>query len=485
MAKSARWKTVCAILTACAAMATTQAQTYTRLAAFERHPDGSEITAGVVQGVDGALYGTASHDGVTWGTVFKMDRTGLAPLYQFCVDGGPCTDGSVPQAGLVLATDLNFYGTTVVGGAPGCYGSNGCGTIFRISRTGSLTTIHSFDITDGSEPTSSMIQATDGNLYGTTLLGGGVNLGTVFRADLDGTLTTVHSFDGTDGTYPSGRVLQAIDGNLYGTTDQGGPNGAGCDGYGCGTVYRITSDGVFQSLYAFCSQANCTDGASPYAGLVQGIDGNLYGTTTFGGQFGQGTVFQVTLGGTLTTLYSFCSQAGCPDGSGPVAPLFSATDGNLYGTTNAGGNSSGRGTIFKLSLDGVLTTLHSFCQLFGCVDGSYPEAGLTQGTDGNFYGTTAGGGAERAGVVYRLSVGLGPFVALVHGAAKVDQKFGILGQGFIGTTAVSLNGTPASFTAKSATFIEATVPTGATTGYVTVTTPTGTLTSNVPFHVIP
>ena len=185
---------------------------------------------------------------------------------------------------------------------------------------------------------------------------------------------------------------------------------------------------------------------------------------------------------TFTTLYSFCSQPNCRDGSNPLAGLVQATNGNLYGTTSSGGEFNNNGTVFEITLKGALTTVYDFT---GGPDGSLPFAGLVQATNGNLYGATYGAGANGVGTIFGLDEGLGPFVTFVQAAGKVGQTGPILGQGLTGTTSVSLNGTPANFTVVSDTFITATVPAGATTGYVTVTTPSGTLTSNVPFHVIP
>jgi uncharacterized repeat protein (TIGR03803 family) len=212
---------------------------------------------------------------------------------------------------------------------------------------------------------------------------------------------------------------------------------------------------------------------------VQGTNGNFYGVTGSGGTHEAGTVFEITPQGKLTTLYSFCAvQPNCADGAIPVG-VTQATDGNIYGTTGSNG-ANGFGTVFDITAEGVLTTLYSFDGF----DGAFPGAGLLQRTNGSFYGTTTGGGTYTDGTLFSLDMGLGPFVAFVRGAAKVGQDFGILGQGFTGTTSVSLNGTPASFTVVSDTLIRATVPAGATTGYVIVNTPSGTLTSNVPFQVI-
>jgi uncharacterized repeat protein (TIGR03803 family) len=219
------------------------------------------------------------------------------------------------------------------------------------------------------------------------------------------------------------------------------------------------------------------DGSSPRAGLLQAGDGNFYGTTTAGGTYGGGTVFKITPGGTLTTLYSFCVKAGCP--VYPWAALVQGTDGNLYGTTSSGG-ANPDGVIFTMTLAGKLTVLHSF----DGSDGGAPYAKPIQATNGIFYGTTAEGGVSNHGVVYSFSMGLGPFVTFVRDSGKVGWRVEILGQGFTGTTAVSFNGTSAAFNVISDTYLTATVPDGATTGPVTVTTPKGVLKSNVPFRVI-
>jgi uncharacterized repeat protein (TIGR03803 family) len=259
-----------------------------------------------------------------------------------------------------------------------------------------FTTLHSFDRTDGAYPTAALVQAIDGNLYGTTSEDGANGYGTVFKIAPNRKLTTVHSFDATDGASPSAGLLQGANGNLYGTTYGGGANGGG------GTIFKITPGGKLTTLYSFCSQSNCTDGAQPYAGLVQAIDGNLYGTTYGGGANGLGTIFKITLGGKVTTLYSFCSQSGCPDGAQPLAELVQAIDGNLYGTTSELGANYG-GTVFRITPGGKLTTVYSFCSQIHCTDGEYPYAGLVQAIDGNLYGTTYFGGASGLGTVFKIT----------------------------------------------------------------------------------
>jgi uncharacterized repeat protein (TIGR03803 family) len=404
-------------------------------------------------------------------TQATLDYSSFITLASF--DG---TDGSYPDAGLVQATNGDLYGTTLNGGA------SSVGTVFEITPSGTLTTLYSFcsqgGCMDGEIPEAVLVQATNGDLYGTTYAGGANGYGTVFRITPSGTLTTIHSFCSqsgcTDGEWPFAGLVQATNGDLYGTTYAGGANGYG-------TVFRITPSGTLTTLHSFCSQSGCTDGENPVAGLVQANNGNLYGTTLAGGAYGDGTVFKITLSGTLTTLYNFCSQSGCTDGEEPFAGLVQATNGDLYGTTSAGGAHSG-GTVFKITPSGTLTTLYNFCSQSGCKDGAYPVAGLVQATNGDLYGT-AGGGAYGLGAVFSLSVGLGPFVETLPTSGSAGASVEILGTNLTGATSVSFNGTEAVFEVVSSSEITTTVPTGATTGTVQVVTPNGTLSSNVPFRV--
>jgi uncharacterized repeat protein (TIGR03803 family) len=280
----------------------------------------------------------------------------------------------------------------------------------------------------------------------------------------------MHTFAGTDGSNPVAALIQGTDGNFYGTTLSGGVNDQG-------TVFTITSGGKLTTLHSF----NGTDGALPLGSLVQTGNGAFYGTTETGGANNSGTVFKFLLGTGGVTLYSFCANANCADGSYPAAGLIEGTDGNLYGTTTGGGAYGNYGTIFAIKPTGALSTLHNFM----LSDGSLPAGGLVQGTNGKFYGTTYASGVNNDGTIFSLDMGFGPFVSFVRSYGKVGHTGPILGQGFTGTTSVSLNGIPASFTVISDTFIKATVPPRATTGYVQVVTPGGTLTSNVPFRVLP
>ncbi len=479
------------------------AQTFNVLASFDV-TDGAYTVTGLTQGRDGNLYRTTTRGGANnsgcyytpdCGTIIKITPGGkLTTLYNFCSQAN-CADGGNPEAGLVNAIDGNFYGTTNTGGTnnSSCeFGEAfGCGTIFKITPNGTLTTLHSFctptGCPDGGNPRAGLVQAASGDLYGTTeWVGANGEGGTVFKITPTGKLTTLYTFcsraNCTDGAGPEAPLMQADDGNFYGTTSGGGANGVG-------TVFKLTPAGKLTTLYSFCSQTDCSDGKYPApAPLVQATDGDLYGATSFGGAScsgdyrGCGTVFKITVGGELTTLYSFCTQTNCPDGTNPIGGVVRGTDGNFYGTALSGGANQYCGTLFKITPEGTLTTLHSF----DGDDGTGPYAGLIQATNGNFYGTTFSGGGGGGGTVFGLSVGLGPFVTFVRDSGKVDWTAEILGQGFTGTTGVSFNGTAAAgFTVKRDTYLTAIVPDGATTGSLTVTTPGGVLTSNVPYRVQP
>lgn len=464
-----------AVFLFCAIFAVTaSAQTLTTLVDFTgpTYPYPSALT----QGSDGNFYGTIRLGGVNnLGSVFKLAPSGtLTTLYSFCSRGGigVCTDGEYPISGLMQATNGNLYGTTSAGG-------HGAGTVFVITSKGQIVQLHSFcgnfDCTDGNGP-GGLTQAANGNLYGTTEWGGKFSEGTIFEMTATGALTTLHSFSGQLGINPVSTLVQAANGNLYGVT-LGGP----------GSVFQITPTGAFTTLHTFGLVA----GGYNVNGIVVSSDGGVYGTTEFGGTGANcadscGTVFRISSTGEFSTIYTFCSQASCADGTMPQAGLVQGSDGNFYGTTYYGGNSNNAGTIFKITPQGVLATLYTFCSQTNCSDGAYPAATLLQSTDGNFYGTTASGGTggiNGSGTAFRLSAGLGPFVKLIRDSGSVGQVGGILGQGFEGTTGVAFNGTPATFTVVSDTLIQATVPAGATTGFVTVNTPSSTLTSNVVFRV--
>jgi uncharacterized repeat protein (TIGR03803 family) len=363
---------------------TVSAQTLTTLHSFNggngRSPEGA-----LVQGSDGNFYGTTPLGGPhSKGTAFKIDATGsLTTLHSFSGSPG---DGAVPVAGLVQGSDGNFYGTTTSGG------TFFQGTVFRMTPSGAITVLHSFNsfFGEGAVPFAGLVQGSDGNFYGTTAFGGAHFKGTVFKIDATGNLTTLRSFSGSpsEGATPVAALVQGSDGNFYGTTASGGQHFQG-------TVFRITQGGALTVLHSFSGFPS--EGAVPFAGLVQGNDGNFYGTTALGGTHSKGTVFNIDATGSLTTLHSF---SGSPsEGANPVAGLVQGSDGNFYGTTALGGTHS-RGTVFNIDATGSLTTLHSFSGSPG--EGALPFAALVQGSDGNFYGTTALGGAHGAGTVFKL-----------------------------------------------------------------------------------
>ena len=351
--------------------------------------DGSNPIGDLIIGTDGNLYGSTSGGGTS----------GLGTLFN-STTAGVLTSlysftsdiGADPVAGLLQASDGSFYGTTLNGGA------NGAGGVIRfVAGLQPASPLYSFgnQAGDGLNPASALIDGSDGNFYGTTSGGGSASNGTIFQLTPDGTETVVYSFGSAsgDGTQPLAGLVQASSGLFYGTTSSGGTANLG-------TVYSFNaSTSALTTLYSFGSATGATDGATPETRLLLAKDGNLYGTTNAGGTSGKGTVFQITTGGTLTTLHSFSGANG--DGSNPDGQLIQGTDSNLYGTTNGGG-SNGKGTTFQITTAGVLTTLYSFGGTNS--DAANPQSGLVQASDGNFYGVTNSGGANGTGALYKLAV---------------------------------------------------------------------------------
>jgi uncharacterized repeat protein (TIGR03803 family) len=456
------------------AMATTvsPAQSFTTLVDLNSDP---YTNMSLVQGFDGDLYGTQVGAINGYGDVFKVTLDGtLSYVFTFDnINGGP-------RGGVVQATDGNLYGTTFLGG------SNKHGTVFGITPSGTLTMLHSLGRRSGIYPQAALVQATNGKLYGTTDARGAHGGGTVFKITTSGTLNVLYNFCAqggtscTDGFFPNG-LIQATNGSLYGTTQYGG--NPTCNGNGCGTVFKISLGGMLTTLHTFCTSVPCSDGGNPTAALVQAADGKFYGTTYAGGCCG--AVFSMTAGGTVTNLHYFEGTDG-QEGAVPTAPMIQATDGNFYGTTIYGGANitcgHGCGTVFKIGPNGDLTTLHSFCAQSNCTDGYYPD-GLVQATDGNIYGTTTAGGINNGGTVFKISLGLSPFVETLPTSGTVRATVYILGTNLTGASSVSFNGTTAPFNVVSSTEITTAVPAGATTGFVTVVTPGGTLKSNKKFRV--
>jgi uncharacterized repeat protein (TIGR03803 family) len=443
------------------------AQTFSSLVSFDGSNGANPEWGALIQGRDGNLYGNAGGP-YSGGSAFKITPGGtLTVLHNFT--GG--TDGTGPMPGLMLATDGNFYGVNSNGGA------GGEGVVFRITPSGTFTTLHAWDGPEGRNPNSDLVEAGKGAFYGTTVNGGsaGCNAGcgVVFEMTPDGTITDLHNFDFLDGWDAVGAgTIQANDGSLYGETAGGGFSSCNTSSVNCGVIFKITLSGTFSVLHRFTGP----DGGDPTGGLLEAPDGNFYGTTAAGGANGDGTVFKITPGAKLTTLHSFDGT----DGTGPYGGVILATDGNFYGTTRFGG-ANGDGTIFEITPGGTTTKLHDFAG----ADGATPMNGLLQATNGTFYGTTYGGGTSDQGTVFSLSVGLGPFLTFLPATRPVGGVVEILGQGFTGATGVFFNGTAASFTVDSDTYLTATVPAGATTGSITVSEPRGTLTSNKIFRVMP
>jgi uncharacterized repeat protein (TIGR03803 family) len=466
---------ILAVLAVAMAMAS-PAQTFTVIKSFSLTTGGAPV-APPVEGFDGNLYGTTSAYGAnSQGMVYKLNVAGkLTTLYSSCTTGGSlCPDGAGPSAGLAVVGGT-LYGTTTYAGA------YGWGEVFKITPKGKYTALYGFcalgplNCLDGQYPQSAMVYGNDGSLYGTTRY-------TVFKIGTSpgSGLTTLYNFCAlpgcADGSVPMGTLVQGTDGNFYGTTESGGVNNQG-------TLFRISPTGILTTLYSFCASTGCPDGAAPIAGVVAATDGNFYGVASLGGIYancsaGCGTIFKFTPEGVLTTLHSFTFpsiEGNYPNG------LMQATDGNLYGTTSLGG-AHDWGAIFQITTGGTFTLLHSFAQAGGAV----PMSGVMQNTDGTFYGTTEVGGKNNVGVIFRLSMGLGSFVKVWPAGTTVGQTVAIVGNNLTGTSSVTFNGVPSGFVdVYTATLIYATVPSGATTGPVKVTTPSGVLTSNVAFQVLP
>jgi uncharacterized repeat protein (TIGR03803 family) len=347
--------------------------------------DGATPMAAVLQASDGNFYGTTRLGGTGAGTIFKMTPAGA---FSLVASFGAATDGAGPRAPLLRTPDGAFYGTTNLGGA------QNQGTLYRLAADGILSTLHTFvdDSVDGTFPVAGLVQAADASLFGTTAgttTFRSTTFGTAFKLTADGVFTLLHTFVGgaTDGATPAASLLPTADGNFLGTTAYGGASSEG-------TVFRMTPTGATSLLHSFSGGAS--DGATPNSALVQATDGNVYGTTTYGGRLGFGTIFRLSPAGTVTLLYSF---SGGVDGASPTG-VIQANDGNLYGTTSTGGQFNA-GTIFRVSLAGALTTVHAF----SAADGGNSVAPLMPGADGLLYGTTAGGGVYPGGAVFKMTLG--------------------------------------------------------------------------------
>lgn len=390
------------------------AQTFSVIHTFSGGQDGAAPYAGLTTDKAGNFYGTTFAGGSrALGTVYRLKRSGsnwvADGLYSFL---GGVSDGSEPLARVIFGPDGSLYGTASLGG-PGQFCGLGCGTVFNLRPPATFcrsvscpwteTVLHFFEGSpDGEFPAGELIFDEAGNLYGTTVLGGGS--GTVYELTPSGNAWTenvLYDFSGEGGYEPYGGLIFDNAGNLYGTTQDGGLNYSG-------TVFRLTDSGSrwTESLPHIFQLA---DGGYPTAGLVFDQSGNLYGATTYGGSDGAGVVFELSPSGaswTYSVLYSFTGQDGCPDneyvGSGPWAALTLDAADNLYGTTRCDG-ANRMGNIFKLTPSSggwTYTSLHDFS---GGDDGAYPLSNVLMNASGNLYGTASAGGSKGHGVVWEIT----------------------------------------------------------------------------------
>jgi uncharacterized repeat protein (TIGR03803 family) len=378
------------------------------LYSFDAQPDGELPYAGLVQDANGNLYGTTLGGGASGnGTVFKLDTNGNETVLHSFTGA----DGAEPIAPLIIDSGGNLYGTTVGGGA------NNSGTVFKLDVGGQYTVLHSFSTqnADGFNPWSPLILDTNGNLYGTTNQGGAAGGGTVFKLDPSGNETTLHSFTGVDdGVNPYSGLVRDSAGNLYGTAREGGGNIFGA-------VYKLDANGNETVLYGFKGPPN--DGSYPQTGLVRDSTGNLYGTTSEGGNgpcgpdptkpIGCGTVFKLDANGNETVLYSF-QDLGPRGFSDRPSGLLMDNSGVLYGTTG-----TGNGTIFAVASAGNAIVLYSFTGVNG--DGSFPQASLIFDPNGNLLGTTAEGGANGFGTVFKQIL---PDFSITLASTSLTASFG-------------------------------------------------------------
>jgi uncharacterized repeat protein (TIGR03803 family) len=422
------------------------AQTFTVLITFGKAASNPWFVT-PAQGRDGRIYGTTLTDNVnSAGTVFALDvNTGL----RFTLHRFDTATGASPGGGMTLGTDGNFYGTTQTGGTAGY------GVLYKLTPGGTYTVLHNFaGGTDGRNPSSPPLQASDGNFYGTTgqITAQGNGPSTAYQYTASGTFTSFGSISATIAP-----LIQGADGNLYGTS-----NG------GCGTVFELSTAGVLLNDYPLCGSG----GAYPIGPVMQAADGNFYGVQQEGGISNYGAIYKMDRSGSVSLLYNMPATAYYPD-----AGLVQGTDGNLYG--------SGWGapsTLFQITTAGTFTLL----QTLTSQEGAGVGAALLQHTNGKFYGTGYAEGGGGGGALFSLDTGLAPFVSLVKNQGRAGSLAQIIGQGLTGSTGVTFNGVPAkSFHVASSTYMTAVVPAGASTGPVVVTTPSGTLTSNRSFQVVP
>jgi uncharacterized repeat protein (TIGR03803 family) len=390
-----------------------QGQTFQVLHSFTGKSGGTEPYAGMTIDQAGNLYGTtiyggfynaAQCSGAGCGIAYRLNPAGQETVI-YAFEGRSA--GGRPIAGLLRDGQGNLYGTTLVGGDSNCNPPYGCGVVFKIDTAGHETALHRFTgENDGIQPQGTLIRDGQGNLYGTTVGGFPGAGGTVFKIDSTGNETVLHAFTGPpDGSTPLEGLVRDAQGNLYGSTELGG-NGKSCGSFGCGIVYKISAKGEYKILYNF---SGGEDGSEAGDTLVLDSEGNLYGMTGLGGvltcnpPYGCGVIFKIDPTGAETVLYRFANETS--NGYDPISGVIRDASGNLYGTTYRGG-ANGMGTVFKLDAAGNETLLHSFT---GRADGAYPYAGLTMDVAGSLYGTTLAGGLpgcvfeQGCGVVFKIT----------------------------------------------------------------------------------
>jgi len=468
------------------------AQTFTPLYSFDAwgqaFPDSP-----LVQGRDGSIYGETNDDETS---IYLMTPSGGYSVLWFASLQTGDSGGDVCYSGMTVGPDGLLYGTCEIWEE----NNNASGIIFKYDPSqgqNGFTILYTWPPIgdDRSEYPSPLTLGTDGNFYGTTNSDPTYPYGSVFKVTPSGTYTTLHAFqgaNGNDGAYPSeetlfpgvvGTVPLALgkDGNFYGTTSEGGIAGQNNNG----TVYKITPKGKIKIFYYFGSNTSAY-GQYPQ-GVTQGDDGNFYGQAFNGGANDQGTIFKLTAGGKLTTLHSF--NAAVDDAYCPKFALGLGPDGNFYQATSdwCGGGFLGYDSLYEITPKGKYTDLfNGFADPETCTtdaNGCIPSSPLLLHTNGTFYGTTFEGGVNERGIFYSFSTGLQPFVSLQWPLGSVGETLGIFGQGFSSASGVSFNGAAASYNVESDTYMTATVPAGATTGYVTVSEGAGSLRSNIKFTV--
>ncbi len=350
-------------------------------------PGGVGPSTALIQAADGNFYGATPLE------IFKVAPTGnFSIFYTFCALAN-CPDGNEPQQNLIQGLDGSFYGVNGSGGA------NGGGTIFKLTQSGVFSVLHTFcsqtNCTDGTLPEGGVIQDAAGNFYGATNQGGAYGKGTLYEITNSGTFSVLHSFCALtqcyDGASPTGNLVMGSDGNFYGTTLTGGTIVS--DG---GTVYQWTPSGKFKVIYSFCINFQCSDGDTPLDGLAEGSTGGFYGVTAASGD-SDSLVYSVSSTGDQRTLYYFCPQGACLLSAPPTGPLIWGSDGYYYGVT--------AGAAYSEAVSGPNAPLYIFCSQGSCADGTYPAVGMIQGSDGSFYGGTSAGGSTYSGVIYKLTNG--------------------------------------------------------------------------------